>query len=55
MLQAIQCVASGVATGDLTPSEAVALSGFVEAYRRTLETEIIERRLSDLEQRLASK
>ena len=38
-----------VAAGDLTPGEGTAIAGLVETYRRTLETQEIEARVSALE------
>jgi hypothetical protein len=48
-LGAIEAIADGVATGELTPSEAAELAKLVEAYRSAVETVEIERRLSALE------
>lgn len=39
-----------VAKGQLTPSEAQAVAGLVEAHRKALETEELERRIAALEQ-----
>ena len=39
-----------VARGELTPSEAQAVAGLVEAHRKALETEELERRIAALEQ-----
>ena len=46
---AAAAIVSAVSTGDLTPSEGVHVMGLVEAYRRTLETTELERRLAALE------
>ena len=46
---ALGAILEAVASGDLTPSEASNLSGLVEAFRRTLETEDLERRILALE------
>lgn len=48
--QAAGAILQAVAAGQLTPSEGQAMAGLVETYRRTLETEDIERRLAALEQ-----
>lgn len=39
-----------VAHGELTPSEATAMAGLIEAHRKALETEELERRIAALEQ-----
>lgn len=39
-----------VAKGQLTPSEAQAVAGLVEAHRKTLESQELERRIAALEQ-----
>jgi hypothetical protein len=44
-------VLGAVARGEITPSEGQALSSMVEAYRRTIETVELERRIAALEQR----
>ena len=49
--QAMGALLEGVAKGDLTPSEAGALSGLVEGYRKALETGELEARLQALEER----
>jgi Family of unknown function (DUF5681) len=49
VLAAIEAIADGVATGELTPAEAGELAKVVEAYRNAVETAEIERRLSALE------
>lgn len=41
----------GVSKGALTPAEALAVAGLVEAHRKALEIEDIERRLTALEQK----
>lgn len=48
---AMGAVLGGVAKGDLTPSEAGALAGLVEGYRKALETTELEERLTALEER----
>ena len=60
MLPAIESVADlpsvtaallgAVGKGQLTPSEAQAVAGLVEAHRKALETEELERRIAALEQ-----
>ena len=47
--KALGVIVEAVSVGDITPSEAQALAGTVETYRRTLETEELERRLAALE------
>ena len=47
--QAAGAVLRAVAEGELTPSEAQAVSALIENYGRTLETEVHERRLAVLE------
>jgi hypothetical protein len=49
--QALGSLLTGVANGDLTPSEAGAIANLVEGYRKTLETMELEERISALEQR----
>jgi len=48
---AMGAILSSVANGDLTPSEASAIAGLVEGYRKTLETAELEARLKALEER----
>jgi len=43
-------VLEAVARGDLTPSEAQALGGLIEAHRRGVETAELEQRIAKLEQ-----
>lgn len=50
---ALHAILAGVAKGDLTPSEANSLASLVEGYRKTLETEDFERRISALEEQQA--
>ncbi len=40
---------AAVSAGDLTPLEGASVMGLVEGYRKTLETEDLERRLTALE------
>lgn len=45
----MSAILAAVAAGELTPSEAAALSGLVEAHRRALETSELEQRIAALE------
>jgi hypothetical protein len=47
--QIMSSVLSAMACGEITPSEAAAVAGVVETYRRSVETAEIESRLSVLE------
>ncbi len=47
--EAMAGILSAVAKGDITPTEATAISGLVENYRKTLETVELEERLRELE------
>ncbi|MGE5548416.1 MAG: DUF5681 domain-containing protein [Solirubrobacterales bacterium] len=49
--KAMAAVVAAMAAGDITPSEAAAVAGVVETYRRTVETADIERRIAELEAR----
>lgn len=49
--EAVGAIATAVAHGELTPSEAAELSRVIEAYVKALETSEIERRLKILEER----
>lgn len=40
---------AGAASGEVLPSEAAAVAGVVESYRRAVETQDLERRVADLE------
>lgn len=42
-------VMAALASGDITPSEAQAVAGIVETFRRTIETSELEARISELE------
>ena len=42
-------ILQAVADGEVTPSEATTIVGFVEIFRRTLETRELEARISELE------
>jgi len=46
---AMGAILSSVASGELTPSEAAAIAGLVEGYRKALETAELEARLKALE------
>ncbi len=47
--KAMSAVVQGVADGRLTPAEASSIAGLLETFRRTLETEELERRIARLE------
>ena len=49
--KAMAVISSGVADGELTPSEGQVLSGMVENYRKAIETTELEERISNLEKR----
>jgi len=51
--RAMGALVSEVAAGNLAPSEAEAVARLIEGYRRTLETEELEKRLAALERRQA--
>ncbi len=44
-------ILKGLATGDITPSEAETLGKLIENYAKTLEVRTIEERITALEQR----
>ena len=46
---AMGAILASVASGDLTPSEAIGIAGLVEAYRKALETTELETRIKTLE------
>jgi hypothetical protein len=46
---AMGAILAGVASGDLTPSEATGIAGLIEAYRKALETTELETRIKTLE------
>ena len=50
-VNAMAVISSGVADGELTPSEGQALSGMVENYRKAIETSELEERICKLEKR----
>lgn len=47
---AMSSILAAVAVGKLTPSEAAALAGLLEAHRKALETSELEQRIAALEQ-----
>ncbi|PZP56268.1 MAG: hypothetical protein DI586_04295 [Micavibrio aeruginosavorus] len=47
--EALASVIAEMSSGSITPSEAAAVAGLLETYRRTLETVDIEQRLAALE------
>lgn len=51
LLKAFGAVVASMAEGEITPEEAAAVAGVLEAKRKTIETADIERRLAALEQR----
>ncbi|MBC7907616.1 MAG: hypothetical protein H7Y60_12855 [Rhodospirillaceae bacterium] len=53
--KAMAAVVAAMGAGDITPSEAAAVAGVVETYRRTVETCDIERRLAALEEKGTAK
>ena len=48
-LTAINHIVQAVANGEITPREATSLAGLIETFRRTMETEDLERRVTELE------
>ena len=50
-VNAMAVISSGVAEGELTPSEGQVLSGMVENYRKAIETTVLEERIRNLEKR----
>jgi hypothetical protein len=46
---AMAAVVTAMASGDISPSEAAVVAGVVETYRRTLETNELDRRITELE------
>lgn len=44
-------IVSNVANGEITPAEGSALAGVVETYRKTIETQELEKRIANLETR----
>ena len=49
VVHVLSAVMAAVIRGELTLSEAAAFSGLAETFRRTLETQELERRISELE------
>lgn len=47
--EAMAAVVAQAAAGDITPGEAAAMAGLIEAYRKTLETTDLEARIAALE------
>ena len=50
-IKAMSVISSGVADGELTPSEGQVLSGMVENYRKAIETTELEQRIGELEKK----
>ena len=48
-LAAINSIVQAVANGELTPGEATSLAKLIETFRRTAETQDLERRITELE------
>ena len=48
-LTAINHIVQAVANGEITPNEATSMAGLVETFRRTAETQDLERRIVELE------
>lgn len=48
--KALGAILDAVATGDLTPGEAASLSALIDGFRRSLETEELDQRITALEQ-----
>lgn len=55
VVKALGVLVSEVASGTVTPDEAATVAGLLEAKRKALETEDIERRVAALEERGTSK
>ncbi|MCB2226203.1 MAG: hypothetical protein KQH53_05945 [Desulfarculaceae bacterium] len=49
-VKALSALLEAVGRGELTPTEAQAVAGLLESYRRALEVEELERRIVALEQ-----
>ena len=54
-MTATAAIAVGVSQGDLTPTEATALSAVVTGVGRAIEVQSLEDRLTKLEEQLAAK
>ena len=50
-LTAVNHIVQAVANGELTPSEATKLAGLIETFRKTAETNDLERRITKLEEK----
>jgi len=50
-LTAINSIVQAVAKGELTPGEATSLAGLIEAFRKVVETNDLEQRITRLEAR----
>ena len=50
-LTAINHIVQAVSNGDLTPGEATSMTGLIETFRKSAETEDLERRIARLEDR----
>jgi hypothetical protein len=50
-LTAINSIVQAVSNGDLTPGEATSMTGLIETFRKSAETEDLERRIARLESR----
>ena len=49
-LTAINHIVQAVSNGELTPGEATSMAGLIETFRKTAETNDLERRISKLEE-----
>ena len=54
-IKAMAVISSGVADGELTPSEGQVLSGMIENYRKAIETTELEQRIGELEKKANKK
>ena len=50
-LTAINHIVQAVSNGELTPGEATSMTGLIETFRKSAETEDLERRIARLEDR----
>jgi hypothetical protein len=53
--KAIGAIIAAVAGGEITPKEGQALTAMLETRRRAIETEDLERRITDLERRAGTR
>jgi hypothetical protein len=53
VVKALQQISNALAAGEISPDEAQAVAGIVEGQRRAIETGDLERRIADIEQRIA--